>query len=74
MEPSVAKMKGENNGPLTSLPVDRLNGDRLQLRLLVPKPKSYQAENPRPTNVRLVSLSFSRGNFYLLILKLILCV
>ena len=28
---------GENSGPLTSLPVDRLKGDRLQRRPLVPK-------------------------------------
>ena len=27
---------GENSGPLTSLPVDRLNSDRLQRRPLVP--------------------------------------
>ena len=28
---------GENSGPLSSLPVVRLNGDRLQRRPLVPK-------------------------------------
>ena len=31
------KKNGENSGPLTSLPVIRLNGDRLQRRPLVPK-------------------------------------
>ena len=32
---------GENSGPLTSLPVDRLNGDRLQRR------RSCQLQNPK---------------------------
>ena len=32
----VVENNGENSGPLTSLPVDRLNGDRLQRRPLVP--------------------------------------
>ena len=31
------KTRKEKNGPLTSLPVNRLNGDRLQRRPLVPK-------------------------------------
>ena len=30
------KKNGENSGPLTSLPVNRLNSDRLQHRPLVP--------------------------------------
>ena len=31
---------GGNSGPLTSLPVDRLNGDQLQRRPLVPTVKN----------------------------------
>ena len=38
---------GENSGPLTSLPVDRLNSDRLQHRPLLPMHKSAYRVAPQ---------------------------